>query len=59
MHTILGSIIYFNDLRKPIEIYIYSRKKHPFTSYPVAKHLKRSKFVITDMREKPVNFFVV
>ena len=35
------------------------RKKHPFTSYPAAKHPKRSKFAITDIREKPANFFIV
>ena len=52
------SIIYFNDLCKPIEIYIYARKKHPFTSYPAAKHPKHSKFAITDMREKPVDFLL-
>ena len=33
------------------------RKKHPFTGYPAAKHSKHSKFAITDIREKPVNFF--
>ena len=50
------SIIYFNNLRKPIEF--YGRKKHPFTSYPAAKHPKCSKFtLITDMQEKPVDFF--
>ena len=32
------SIIYFTDLCKPIETYIYARKKHPFTSYSAAKH---------------------
>ena len=51
------SIKYFNDLFKPIEIYVYARKKHPFTSYLAAKHPKHSQFAITDMREKPVNFF--
>ena len=35
---------------------IYARKKHPFTSYPAAKHTKHSKFAITDMRRKPVDF---
>ena len=29
-----------NNLCKPIEIYICARKKHPFTSYPAAKHPK-------------------
>ena len=36
---------------------IYGRKKHPFTGYPTVKHPKRSKFAITNIREKPVNFF--
>ena len=51
------SIIFFNDLFKPIEIYDYARKKSPFTSYSAAKHPKHSKFAITDMREKPVDLF--
>ena len=45
------------DLCKPIETYIDARKKHPFASYPTAKHPKHSKFAITDIREKLVNFF--
>ena len=32
------SIIYFTDLCKPIETYVYARKKYPFASYPAAKH---------------------
>ena len=32
------SIIYFTDLCKPIENNIYVKKKHPFASYPAAKH---------------------
>ena len=51
------SIIFFTDLCKPIKRYIYARKKHLFASYPAAKQPKRSKFVVTDIREKPVNFF--
>ena len=31
-------IIYFTDLCKPIETYIYARKKHPFASYSAEKH---------------------
>ena len=50
------SLDYFTDLCKPIETYIYARKKHPFASYPAAKHPKHSKFTVTDIREKPVNF---
>ena len=34
----LESIRIFNNLCKPIEIYIYARKNHLFASYPVAKH---------------------
>ena len=52
------SIIFFNYLCNPLEIYNYARIKHPFTSYPTAKHPKRSKFPITNMREKPVGFFI-
>ena len=29
----------------------------PLTSYPAAKHPKHGKFAITDVRQKPVNFF--
>ena len=32
-------------------------KRHPFTSYPAAKHPKHSKSAITDMQEKPADFF--
>ena len=46
-----------NDLCKPLEIYVYVIKKHPSSGYPAAKHPKHSKFAITDIREKPVNFF--
>ena len=53
------SIIFFNDLRKPIEIYIYARNYHPFTSYLTAKHPKHNKFAITDMRKKPVELFLL
>ena len=57
MHVVTSLLyIYFNDLYKPIEIYIYARKKHPFTSYPASKHPKHSEFAITDMREEPVDF---
>ena len=34
-------IIYFTDLCKLIETYIYARKKHPFARYPAAKHSKQ------------------
>ena len=51
------SIINFNNLCKPIEIYIYARKKHPFTSYSTTNHLKHSKSAITDVREKTADLF--
>ena len=35
------------------------RKKRPFSSYPAVKHSKHSKFAITDIREKPVNVFLL
>ena len=40
-------------------IYIYGKKKHPFAGYPAVKHPKHSKFAITDIGEKPVNFFLL
>ena len=51
------SIIFLNHLCKLIEINIYARKKHPFTRHPAAKHPKHNKLVVTDIREKPVDFF--
>ena len=39
--------MFFNNLRMPIKIYIYFRKKHP----------KQNKLAVTDMREKPVDLF--
>ena len=35
------SVIYFNGLCKPMEIYICARKKYPFTSYPAVMHPKK------------------
>ena len=52
-------IIYFNNPCKAIEIYICAKKNCPFTNYPAAKHPKHSKFAITDMLEKPADFFLV
>ena len=51
------SIIMFNNLCKPIEIYIYAEKILSFTCYSTAKHPKHNKLAVTDIREKPVNFF--
>ena len=52
------SITFFYDLCKPIEMYIYARKKHPFNSYPAAKHPRHSKFAITDMKNQQTFFLV-
>ena len=41
-----------------IETYINDRKKPQFSSYPAANHTKHSKFAITDIWEKPVDFFI-
>ena len=30
-------------------------KKHPFTSYPAAKHPKQNKLAVTDIRDKSVD----
>ena len=38
--SLLFYYMLFNDLCKLIEIQIYGRKKHPFTSYPAEKHPK-------------------
>ena len=46
------SIIYFTDLCKPIETYVYAKKKHPFTSYFAAEHSNA-----TDIRKKNSGFF--
>ena len=40
VHAVTNLVYFFNELCKPIEIYIYARKKHPITSYPTAKHPK-------------------
>ena len=53
------SIIYFIDLCKPIETYIYARKKHPFASYPAAKHPKHSKFAIYRHTTKNSELFLL
>ena len=41
------SIIYFTDLCKAIEIYIYARKKHPFASYSKADIPQKTSFINT------------
>ena len=39
MHAVTSLLsTYFTDLCKPVETYIYAWKKHPFASYPAAKH---------------------
>ena len=52
-------MIYFTDLCKPIEAYVYAKKVHPFASYPAAKHLNASsaiKLAVADIQQKPVSY---
>ena len=54
------SLLYFLVIQANQQKYTsrpYAKKRHPFASYPAAKHTKHSKFATTDMREKPVDFF--
>ena len=58
VHAKKTSLFYtFQRSIRLIEIYVYARKKHSSSGYPAAKHPKHSKFAITDIREKPANFF--
>ena len=58
MHVVKAKVCYiFNDLCKPIETYIYVRKNHPITGYPAVKNPKHNQLAVTDIREKPVDFF--
>ena len=52
------SIIYFTYLWNPIETYVYARKKHPFASYPAAKHPNASDLRLQTYEKKPVDFFI-
>ena len=53
------SVIYFTDLCKPIETYIYARKKHPFASYPAAKHPNAANLRLQTCDKNPADFLVV
>ena len=52
------SIFYFTDLCKPIETYIYARKKHPFASYPAAKHLSAADLRLQTYDKNQRTFFI-
>ena len=52
------SIIYFTDLCKPLETYIYARKKHPFASYPAAKHPNAAKLWLQTYDKNQWTFFI-
>ena len=52
------SIIYFTDLGEPIETYIYARKKHPFASYPAAKHPNTSNLRLQTYDKNQWTFFI-
>ena len=52
------SIVYFTDLCKPIETYIYARKKHPFASYPAAKHPNAANLRLQTYDKNQWTFFI-
>ena len=52
------SIIYFTDPCKPMETYIYARKKHPFMSYPAAKHSNASNMRLQTYDKNLWTFFI-
>ena len=56
MHA-LTSLIYFTNLCTPIETYIYARKKHPFVSYPAAKHPNASNLQLQTYEKKQWTLF--
>ena len=43
---------------QPIKNTSMLANKHPFTCRPVARKKKCSKFRVTDLQEKPMNFFM-
>ena len=51
------SIIYFTKPCKPIEIYIYASKKHPFASDPAAKHPNAANLGVTGIRQNQRSWF--
>ena len=52
------SIIYFTDLWKLMETYIYARKKHPFASYSAAKHPNASNLRLQKSDKNQWTFFI-
>ena len=44
--------------RKSIEIYIYVRRKHSFTSYPAAKYPKYNKLAVTYIQKNQWTFLM-
>ena len=52
------SIIYFTHLCKPIETYIYARKKTPICKLSRSKAPKRSKLGLTDIRQNQWTFVI-
>ena len=52
------SIIDFTNLYKPIETYIYARKKHPFASNPAAKHSNAANLLLQTYDKNQWAFFI-
>ena len=56
----ITSLLYsicFNDLCRPIEHTSMLAKKHPFACCPAAKNQNAADLRVTDIREKPADFF--
>ena len=56
MHAVT-SLLFISPIYASQYKHTYAKKKHSFASYHAAKHPKRSIFAITNIREKPANFF--
>ena len=56
MHAVTSLLSIFTDLCKLIETYIYARKKHPFASYPAAKHPNPANLRLQTYDKKTVDF---
>ena len=52
------SIIYFTHLCKPMETHICARKKHPFATYPAAKHPNAANLLLQTYDKNQWTFFI-
>ena len=56
MHAVT-SLLYFQYSMQANRNIHLCQEKHPFIGYPAAKHPKHNKLAVTDIWEKPVEFF--